>query len=60
MAKTIKIIGDAFIQLLQRTVLPYGILSLITGPGNFGGQDALSLAKKGEVNVTSVELYLDG
>jgi len=59
MAKTIKIIGNAFIQLLQMTVLPYGILSLITGPGSFGGQDALSLAKKGEVNVTSVELYLD-
>jgi Na+/H+-dicarboxylate symporter/ABC-type amino acid transport substrate-binding protein len=43
----LKLPGDAFIQLLQMTVLPYIILSLITGLGGLNYNEAISLAKKG-------------
>ena len=42
----LKLPGDAFIQLLQMTVLPYIILSLISGLGGLNHDEALSLAKK--------------
>ncbi|MBW2221365.1 MAG: cation:dicarboxylase symporter family transporter, partial [Deltaproteobacteria bacterium] len=43
----LKIVGDGFIHLLQMTVLPYVILSLITGLGRLNYSEAVSLAKKG-------------
>ncbi len=41
------IIGDIWIKLLQMTVLPYVMLSLITGLGRLNYDEALLLAKKG-------------
>ncbi len=38
-------LGDAFIQLLQMTVLPYVTVSLVTGFGRLGPRDALELAR---------------
>ena len=38
---------DAFIQLLQMTVLPYVLLSLIAGLGGLSYQQAAALARKG-------------
>lgn len=40
------IIGEAFIQLLQMSVLPFVTFSLITGLGRLSYREALSLAKK--------------
>jgi Na+/H+-dicarboxylate symporter/uncharacterized short protein YbdD (DUF466 family) len=42
----LKIIGDAFIKLLQMSVLPYIVVSLIVGIGRLTYDVALSLAKK--------------
>lgn len=41
------IIGDIWLKLLQMTVLPYVVLSLILGLGRLNYKDALLLAKKG-------------
>ena len=41
------VIGDIWIKLLQMTVLPYVMLSLILGLGRLNYRDALLLAKKG-------------
>ena len=43
----LKIIGEAFIQLLQMTVLPYLTVSLVAGLASLTYAEALSLAKKG-------------
>jgi Na+/H+-dicarboxylate symporter/ABC-type amino acid transport substrate-binding protein len=42
----LRIAGDAFVQLLQMTVLPYVVLSLITSLGQLTYAKAASLAKK--------------
>jgi len=42
----LEVIGGAFIGLLQMTVLPYIILSLIKGLGQLAYREAVSLAKK--------------
>jgi len=42
----IGVVGQAFILLLQMTVLPYVAVSLITGLGKLTAADALSLAKR--------------
>jgi Na+/H+-dicarboxylate symporter len=39
-------IGDAFIQLLQMTVLPYVTVSLVTGFGRLGAREATLLARR--------------
>ncbi len=41
------VIGDIWIKLLQMTVLPYVMLSLILGLGRLNYKDALLLARKG-------------
>jgi Na+/H+-dicarboxylate symporter/ABC-type amino acid transport substrate-binding protein len=43
----LKVAGDAFIQLLQMTVLPYVLLSLIAGLGGLSYKQAAALARKG-------------
>jgi Na+/H+-dicarboxylate symporter/ABC-type amino acid transport substrate-binding protein len=45
----LKLAGDAFIQLLQMTVLPYVLLSLIAGLGGLSYRQAAALARKGGV-----------
>jgi len=45
-AAPLKVVGDAFIQLLQMTVLPYITLSLITNLGRLSYQQAKTLAVK--------------
>lgn len=45
-AAGLHVIGDAFIQLLQMTILPFVVLSLVTGVGRLTYTEALSLAKK--------------
>jgi len=45
----LKIIGDAFIQLLQMTVIPYILVSLIIGLGRLTFEEAKELALKGGV-----------
>ena len=42
----LKVVGDAFVQLLQMAILPFVTLSLIVGLGQLNHQEALSLAKK--------------
>lgn len=42
----LKVAGDAFIQLLQMTVLPYVMTSLIVGLGGLTFQQAAALARK--------------
>jgi Na+/H+-dicarboxylate symporter/ABC-type amino acid transport substrate-binding protein len=44
-AAFLKVVGDAFIQLLQMTVLPYMIVSLITGLGGLSYREAASLGR---------------
>jgi len=46
MAAPLKVVGDAFIQLLQMTVLPYIMFSLITSLGRLSYQQAKTLAVK--------------
>ena len=41
----LKIFGDAFIQLLQMTVLPYVVISLIVGLGGLSYRQAATLAR---------------
>jgi Na+/H+-dicarboxylate symporter len=43
------VIGDVWIKLLQMTVLPYVMLSLIAGLGRLNYTEALLLAKKGGI-----------
>ncbi len=43
----LKVVGDVYIDLLQMTVLPYVILSLIVGLGSLNYRQALLLARKG-------------
>ena len=45
----LKIIGDVFINLLQMTILPYIITSLILGIGSLNFQEARNLALRGGV-----------
>ncbi len=45
-AGVLKIVGDAFIQLLQMTVLPYVTVSLILGLGQLGYAEAVNLARR--------------
>jgi Na+/H+-dicarboxylate symporter/ABC-type amino acid transport substrate-binding protein len=45
-AAFLKLPGDAFIQLLQMTVLPYVMTSLIVGLGGLSHQQAIALARK--------------
>lgn len=45
----LKIAGDAFILLMQMTVLPYIMVSLITGLGGLSFQEAVALGRKGGV-----------
>ena len=45
-AAFLKILGDAFVQLLQMTVLPYMMASLIVGLGGLSYQQAGTLARK--------------
>ena len=42
----LEVVGEAWIALLQMTVLPYVMFSLIVGLGRLGYQEALTLAKK--------------
>ena len=46
-AGSIKIVGDAFIQLLQMTVLPYILVALISGLGRLEFREARSIALRG-------------
>ena len=43
----LKVVGDIFIQLLQVTVLPYIVVSLISGIGRMQMQQARQLAARG-------------
>ena len=43
----LEVVGDVWIKLLQMTVLPYVMLSLVLGLGSLSYSDALLLAKKG-------------
>ena len=45
MAAPLRVIGEVFIQLLQMTVLPYVMTSLIVGLGRLTYREAISLAK---------------
>ena len=45
----LQIIGDAFIKLLQMSILPYIVVSLITGIGSLSFVQAKSLARKAGV-----------
>ncbi|WP_163340738.1 cation:dicarboxylate symporter family transporter [Desulfopila sp. IMCC35008] len=47
MTAFLEIIGEIYIKLLQMTVLPYVILSLIVGLGSLEYKQAILLAKKG-------------
>ena len=42
----IGIVGEAFIRLMQMSILPFIMFSLITGVGSLTAEEALSLAKK--------------
>lgn len=46
MAAFLEVIGEIWIKLLQMTVLPYVMLSLVTGLGRLSYADALLLARK--------------
>ena len=46
MAAFLKMFGDAFVLLLQMTVLPYVIVSLIAGLGGLSFREAASLGRK--------------
>ena len=43
----LKIIGDVFVKLLQMTVLPYIVVSLVAGFGRMDMQEAKRLALRG-------------
>ena len=45
----LQIIGDAFIKLLQMSILPYIVVSIIAGIGNLTYEQAKSLARKAGV-----------
>jgi Na+/H+-dicarboxylate symporter len=45
--RSLRVVGDAFIKLLQVTVLPYITISLILGIGSLTGAQARALARKG-------------
>jgi Na+/H+-dicarboxylate symporter len=47
LASPLKFVGDAFIRLLQITVLPYISIALITGIGRLDFTDVQRLAAKG-------------
>jgi Na+/H+-dicarboxylate symporter len=46
-AGSIQIVGDAFIQLLQMTVIPYILVALISGLGRLEFREARSIALRG-------------
>ena len=46
MLASLQVVGNAFIQLLQMTVLPYVVVSLMVGLGSLTYGEATSLAKK--------------
>ncbi|MGB5614468.1 MAG: cation:dicarboxylase symporter family transporter, partial [Sedimenticolaceae bacterium] len=46
MVAFLEVIGEIWIKLLQMTVLPYVMLSLVTGLGRLDYADALLLARK--------------
>jgi len=46
MAGVFNFVGQAFIQLLQMTVMPYVVVSLVGGLGQLGARDASQLALK--------------
>jgi Na+/H+-dicarboxylate symporter len=46
-AASLKIVGDAFIQLLQMTVLPYILVALVAGLGRLDFRDARRIALRG-------------
>ncbi len=46
---SLDVVGDIYIKLLQMTVLPYVILSLILGLGRLEYRQAIMLAKKGSL-----------
>jgi Na+/H+-dicarboxylate symporter len=46
MAQAVKIVGDAFVMLLQMAVIPYIVVSLITALGELSLEDAKRLALK--------------
>jgi Na+/H+-dicarboxylate symporter len=45
----LEVIGEVWIKLLQMTVLPYVMVSLIIGLGSLNYSEALLLARKGSV-----------
>ena len=47
LVEPLDVVGEAFIQLLQMTVLPYLTVSLVAGLASLTYGEALSLAKKG-------------
>lgn len=47
LAAPLDVIGDVWIKLLQMTVMPYVMVSLISGLGHLSYSEALLLAKKG-------------
>ena len=49
MVAFLEVIGEVWIKLLQMTVLPYVMVSLIIGLGSLNYSEALLLAKKGSV-----------
>jgi len=49
LAGFLEVVGDVWIKLLQMTVLPYVMVSLISGLGSLNYSDAFLVAKKGGV-----------
>lgn len=45
----LKIFGDAFIMLMQMTVLPYIMVSLVSGLGSLSSEQAILLVKRSGV-----------
>jgi Na+/H+-dicarboxylate symporter/ABC-type amino acid transport substrate-binding protein len=52
----LKILGDIFIKLLQMTVLPYIVVSLIAGLGHMDGRQARRLALRGSAVLAGIWL----
>ena len=52
----LKVLGDIFIKLLQMTVLPYIVVSLIAGLGHMDGGQARRLALRGSIVLAAIWL----